>query len=220
MNFDLYIFDLDGTLIDTSQDLTNAVNDVLTHYKIETMEKERIIGYVGDGIKRLVERCINGHKVKINEAVSLFKVMYGKRLVETTKPYPGIVKMLRRLEGKVKTVLSNKSYPFTKEILDRLDLSRYFSIIIGGDTFEKKKPHPDAVDYVLKETGILRNASVIIGDGKNDMLAARNAGIASVYVTYGFGRLEQLGDIRPDFIVHSPEELAQILCANEDICEY
>jgi phosphoglycolate phosphatase len=210
MGFSLCIFDLDGTLVDTSGDLTNSVNDMLSHYHIEKMKKEKVVEYVGDGIKRLVERCISGHAVDVEEAVKLFKAFYAERLVQTTHPYPGVPETLKRLDGKVKTVLTNKAYQFTKEILSRLDLSRYFAIIVGGDTFQRKKPSTDAVDFILRETGVERKNTVLIGDGKNDMLTAHNAGIASIYVTYGFGTLDGLGDVRPDYVIDSPEELLRI----------
>jgi phosphoglycolate phosphatase len=210
MPFTLCIFDLDGTLVDTGGDITNAVNDVLEYYRIERMERKTVVGYVGDGIRKLVERCTVGHPIDIDEAVSLFKEAYTRRLVETTRPYPGVVETLDRLAGRVKTVLTNKSYPFTRKILARLNLEKYFSMVIGGDTFERKKPHTDAVDHILRNTGAQKADAVMIGDGKNDVLTARNAGICSVFVTYGFGSLDGLGELKPDFVIHSPEELMKI----------
>jgi len=210
MGFSLCIFDMDGTLVDTSGDLANSINDMLSHYHMEKMQKEKVVEYVGDGIKRLVERCVSGHAVDVEEAVALFQGFYAERLVQTTRPYPGVPETLRQLDGKVKTVLTNKAYQFTKEILNRLDLSRYFAIIVGGDTFQRKKPSTDAVDFILRETGIEKKNTVLIGDGKNDMLTARNAGIVSIYVTYGFGTRDGLGEAQPDYVVDSPEELLRI----------
>jgi len=210
MGFELCIFDLDGTLIDTSGDLTSAINDMLAHFNLDKMERAKVIDYVGDGIRKLVERCIHRQNVDLEEAVSFFEHAYRRRLVETTKPYPGIIKVLNQLEENSKAILTNKSYSFTEEIVRKLDLERYFPVIVAGDTLKRKKPFPDAVEHIIGQTGAQREATVMIGDGKNDVLTARNAGISCIYATYGFGRLRMLGDMQPDYVINKPEELLDI----------
>jgi phosphoglycolate phosphatase len=209
MGFKLCIFDMDGTLIDTSKDLTNAINDMMAHFNLRGMERSTVISYVGDGIRKLVKRCIVGHKIDIDKAVSIFVNAYGRRFVETTKPYPGIVEVLNQLDKKAKALLTNKSYSFTEEIIRHLDLARYFRIVVAGDTLENK-PYPDPVEYIISRIGVRREETVMIGDGRNDVLTARNAGVSCVYVTYGFGSLELLGDLRPDYVINKPEELLSI----------
>ncbi len=210
MGFKLCIFDLDGTLIDTSGDLTSAINDMRAHFNLDEVERDKVIDYVGDGIRKLVERCTHKHNVDLEEAVSVFEHTYRRRLVDTTKPYPGIIKVLNLLEEKPKAILTNKSYSFTEEIVRKLDLERYFAIIVAGDTLKRKKPFPDVVEHIIGQTGAQREATVMIGDGKNDVLTARNAGIPCIYVTYGFGRLRMLGDLQPDYVINKPEELLSI----------
>jgi phosphoglycolate phosphatase len=210
MGFKLCIFDLDGTLIDTSGDITDAINDMRAFFNLDKMERDKVIDYVGDGIRKLVERCIHRQNVDLEEAVSFFEHAYRRRLVETTKPYPGIIKVLNQLEENSKAILTNKSYSFTEEIVRKLDLERYFPIIVAGDTLKRKKPFPDAVEHIIRQTDSRREATIMIGDGKNDVLTARNAGISCIYVTYGFGRLRMLGDLQPDYVIDRPEELLGI----------
>jgi phosphoglycolate phosphatase len=210
MGFKLCIFDLDGTLIDTSGDITGAINDMRAFFNLDKMQRDTVVDYVGDGIRKLVERCIHRQDVNLEEAVSFFEHAYRRRLVETTKPYPGIIKVLNQLEENSKAILTNKSSSFTEEIVRKLDLERYFPIIVAGDTLKRKKPFPDAVEHIIWQTGSRREATIMIGDGKNDILTARNAGISCIYVTYGFGRLRMLGDLQPDYVIDRPEELLGI----------
>jgi len=210
MGFELCIFDLDGTLIDTRRDITSSVNDMLSYFHLDKKGIKEVTGYIGDGIKKLVERCINGQNIEVEKAVSVFISVYSSRLVETTKAYPGIIKALDLLKGRFKAILTNKAYIFTKTITDTLDLTRYFQIIVGGDTLEKKKPFPDGIEYIINQTGIEKDMAIMIGDSKDDILTAKKAGIASVYVTYGFNGKNKLTGLNPDFVIDHPLELLNI----------
>jgi len=210
MGYNLCIFDLDGTLIDTSADINNAANDMLLHFGLKKIEKEQTTRYVGDGIRKFVERCIDGQAVDIEEAIFFFEEAYFTRKVETTRPYSGIVDVLEGISDKYLSVLTNKSYEISKAIIDALGLSHYFETIVGGDTVEKKKPFPDGIEHILSKSGIPKQEAVMIGDGLTDILSAKKAGIASVYVSYGFTKTEQIVHLGPDHIVNSPHELLPI----------
>ena len=145
MAFDLYIFDLDGTLIDTRQDITAAINEMLTRYGLESKSVEEVTGYVGDGIKKLVHRCIdepsiNNREVSLDEAVSMFEECYWNHMLDTTMAYPGVMDLLAALKDRQKAILTNKAYKFTKAITDGLGLTQQFSLIVAGDTVSRKKP--------------------------------------------------------------------------------
>jgi phosphoglycolate phosphatase len=210
VGYDLCIFDLDGTLVDTRADITAAANDMLAHYKLGAKSIDEVTGYVGDGISRLVERCLKGSGVEIEKAVPFFKNAYSIRHLELTKPYSGVDKLLKLLKDKQKAVLTNKAYAFSKSILDTLELSGYFPIIVGGDTFKDRKPSPDGIEYIIKQSGIEKAKSVMIGDGKNDILTAKNAGVTSVFVKYGFCKDESALGLKPDFVVENPLDLLDI----------
>ena len=210
MGFDLCIFDLDGTLVDTRADITAAANDMLAHYKLGAKSIDEVTGYVGDGISRLVERCLKGSGAELKEAVSLFKNAYSTRHLESTKPYPGVDELLKLLKDKYKAVLTNKSLVFSKSIIDTLKLTAYFSIIVGGDTFKDRKPSPDGIEHIIKQSGIEKEKTVMIGDGKNDIITAKNASVASVFVTYGFCKGEAALELNPDFVAEKPLDLLDI----------
>jgi len=213
MGFELLIFDLDGTLIDTREDITRAVNEMLVYYKLPEKKVWEVTGLVGDGILKLVERCVSDKNININEAVEVFKDNYKKHMLDTTKPYPGITEVLSELSDKTKAVLTNKAFSFSKAILDGLNLTPFFDIIVGGDTLPVKKPNPDGLKYILQKTGISKSRAVMIGDGKNDMLTAKKVGISSIFVTYGFYRLNK-NEINSDFIINDPREILLICSGN------
>ena len=100
MAFDLYIFDLDGTLIDTRQDITTAINEMLNHYGLESKSVGEVTGFVGDGIKKLVQRCMEKSRVALDEAVSMFRDSYWNYMLDTTITYPGVLKLLAHLKDK------------------------------------------------------------------------------------------------------------------------
>ncbi len=210
MGFDMYIFDLDGTLIDTRRDITTAINKVLSHYGLAKKSIDEVTGYVGDGIQKFVERCIGDKKIDVDKAVSMFKDFYWTHLVDTTKPYPGVCEVLDHLSDKYKAILTNKSYKFTKAITDKLNLTEKFSEIVGGDSVSKKKPSTEGMEYIISKSGIEREKTVMIGDGKNDILTAKKAGVTSVYVTYGFTDAEKVRSLEPDFIIDTPIDLLYI----------
>ncbi len=211
VKFELCIFDFDGTIVDTRRDLATAVNAVRAHYGLPEKGVEEITGYVGDGIVKLVERSLPDSSIDIDKAVFLFNEAYKAHLLDTTAPYPGIREVLSRLNGFYCALLTNKSYQFTKAITDSLDFTEFFSLIIGGDTLERKKPHPDGVEYILQKSGVNRKKAVMIGDGKNDILAAHISGISSIYVRYGYTDIHDFNGHKPDFSVDSALELLAIL---------
>jgi len=210
VGFDIIIFDLDGTLIDTRADIASAVNDMLRHFGLPLMEVEEVTGYIGDGLRPLVERCVPGDSAPFDEAVKVFERAYWERKLETTKPYPGVQELLEKLGDKLKAVLTNKPYSYTRAIIDGLGMGSFFSVVVGGDTVKHKKPSIEGVEHILNKSGAQKKGAVIVGDGKNDILTAKNAGIASVFAAYGFGKVGQLGDVSPDFVINSPLELLDI----------
>ncbi len=214
VNFELLIFDLDGTLIDTRKDITNSANEMLSHYGLEQKGVDEVTGYVGDGIAKLVERCIGERDVDIEEAVSLYKEIYTARLLENTKPYPGIIDLLNHIEGVTKAILTNKAYAPSKSITDGLGLTGYFEMFVGGDTLPRKKPFPDGVNHIIEKTGTRKEKTILIGDGRNDLLTAAAAGVRSVYARWGFSDDGMVAGLKPDFTIDTPGELISIILHN------
>lgn len=210
MKYELCIFDLDGTLVDTRADITTAVNLMLSHYGLDPMEMEEVIGYVGDGVRKLVSRCIISKNIDLEEAVKIFNDAYDRHLLDTTKLYPDVYTVFDRLSGVRKALLTNKPGSFTMKILDALQLTPYFEVIVCGDTLPVKKPSPEVVYHILMKTGVSGNKAILIGDGKNDVLTARAAGIPSVYASYGYSSIRRDMALVPDFIIDRITDLLPI----------
>lgn len=209
-NFNYYIFDLDGTLIDTREDLTTAVNILRKSYNLPALDIKTVTSMVGDGIRKLVERAVSSaDSVNLEEAINIFNDAYSKHLVEHTYVYPGIPEVLENLKNYSKklAVNTNKSDKFAVEILKKLEIYKYFDFLVGGDSVENKKPDPEGVLMIIELFKATPSETLMIGDGKNDILAAKGAGIKSAYVTYGYTTIDSISDLSPDYFITEPQEI-------------
>lgn len=211
---DLLIFDLDGTLIDSRLDLANAVNAMLAHLGLSLLPIEIVSSYVGNGAPLLVRRALGEQATdsEVANALAFFMEYYGAHDLEYTTLYPGVRESLDRFRaaGKRMAVLSNKPTSMTRHILDGLGVGGHFFQMFGGDSFEQKKPHPIGVEALMREAGVDRAHTMMVGDSSVDVATARNAGIACCAVTYGF-KPESLADPAPDLLVDRMEQFADWL---------
>jgi phosphoglycolate phosphatase len=211
---DLIIFDLDGTLIDSRQDLANAVNATRRHMGMEPLSNERVYSYVGNGAPVLVRRALGeqASDAEVEEALEFFLEFYRDHDLDHTRLYPGVTETLERLRdaGKRMAVLTNKPVRMSRHIVEGLGVAGHFFQVYGGNSFEFKKPHPMGVEALMKEGGAARDATLMVGDSSVDVLTARNAGIPCCCVTYGF-QPESLADPAPDRLIDRMEQLADWL---------
>ncbi len=208
--FNCYIFDLDGTLIDTRKDLTTAVNILRRSYNLPPIDVKTVTSMVGDGIKKLVERSISeAGKVDIEKALQIFNEAYSKHLLDNTHAYQGILDVLESLKnsGKKIAVNTNKADKFAIEILKKLGMYSYFDIIIGGDSVSRKKPDPEGIFTIIENLKVDVSESLMIGDGKNDIIASKKAGIKSAYVMYGYTTINDISELSPDYFISDPQEI-------------
>ena len=208
---DLLIFDLDGTLIDSKLDLAHAVNATRAHMTMPPLEHERVYSYVGNGAPVLIRRALGEQatEVEVQEALEFFLEYYREHYLDHTILYPGVRESLDRLRdaGKQMAVLTNKPVRISNAILDGLQVGPNFFRVYGGNSFDFKKPNPIGVETLLRESGIPGKRALMIGDSSVDIQTARNAGIRSAGVTYGF-QPETLVDPAPDRLFDSMPELA------------
>jgi phosphoglycolate phosphatase len=198
---DLFIFDLDGTLAQTGEDLVLSVNYTLKTLGLSTLESGRIIGFVGDGIRNLLVRALGDeHEDRADEALAIFSTHYEGHLLDRTILYPEVLPCLEYYRHKRKVVLSNKRQHFVERILESLGVEHYFDLIMGGDAYPYMKPDPRVVYPLLESFGAAPERTVIVGDGRNDVLLARNAGIQSCAILSGLTKREELMDLRPDYV--------------------
>lgn len=213
---DLVIFDLDGTLIDSKRDLANAVNATRAHLNLPPIENELVSSYVGNGAPVLMRKALGPEygEDEIQKALEYFLGYYRDHMLEYTTLYPGGRECLDELRdaGVLLAVLTNKPVRFSSDILSGLGVRGHFFRVYGGNSFEKKKPDPIGVDALIGESGITRDRSLMVGDSAVDVLTARNAGIRSVGVTYGF-QPESLVEPPPDALADSLPEVAEMVLA-------
>ncbi|MBN2449011.1 MAG: HAD hydrolase-like protein [Lentisphaeria bacterium] len=188
----LYIFDLDGTLVDTRADLTTAVNLTRADYGLPPLPLPTVVGFVGNGMHRLVQAALADATAPwdIEDAVAAMRRHYGQHLLDETRAYPGVPEAMAELAGTPchRAVVTNKPEAPARRILDGLGLASFFAYVIGGDSLPALKPDPLPLLHLLAETDAALERSWIVGDNRTDLEAGRRAGMRRCYCRYGFGR--------------------------------
>lgn len=220
----LLIFDLDGTLIDSREDLANSINAMLIHFGKKELPHEVIASYIGDGAPMLVRRSLGDPDDEnfVQDAMLYFLSWYREHKLDNTYVYEGVKDALDSIQKSRNgasnqanqalkmAVLSNKPVGPSRAIVEALGLGPYFFQVYGGNSFHTKKPDPAGVQALLEEAEAAAEETVIIGDSDIDVLTARNSGIYSVGVTYGLAP-HTLEDAPPDVLIDKPHELALVL---------
>lgn len=214
IDVDLIIFDLDGTLIDSSEDIAWAANRVLADLGHGKMDSEKVKEGIGWGVKSLLEKMMPEEGAeRIEYARTRFLDYYWDHCVESTYLYSGVRETIEYFSEKrtKMAVVTNKPVRFSEKILMDFDLMRYFGIILGGDSVVNRKPHPEPIEKAISYIGVTRDRSVIVGDSPVDCEAGKRAGIATVGVEYGFRGRKELEDAGCDVIIKEVTELKKIL---------
>lgn len=214
--YDAVIFDLDGTLLDTLADLTNAANAAAGRYGFRSYTLDEIRGFVGNGIRKLIERMLpdgvdNPH---FDEVYTFFCEYYGRHCMDETEPYPGVMALLDYLhkEGYQVAIVSNKADFAVKKLRD-VYFGDLVAVAIGDREGCRRKPAPDAVWQALEELQMERERAVYVGDSDVDLMTAQNAGMDGILVSWGFRSREFLlaHGGRPEQIVANVNALRQHL---------
>jgi len=210
---ELLVFDLDGTLIDSKDDLVKSVNAVRMRMGLEPLPEETVASYIGRGVAVLMRRALGpeASEESVRQAVEFFLEYYRNHMLDHTVAYPGVREGLEALKARTMAVLTNKPVRFSQAILDGLGLSQYFVRVYGGNSFgEQKKPDPIGLFTLMRETGAPAQATMIVGDTDTDVLTGRNAGVWTCGVTYGLAPAT-LETSPPDFLIGDLRELALVL---------
>lgn len=212
---DLIVFDLDGTLVDSRRDIATSVNELLERLGRPCLPPERIYGFIGNGVRRLLERSLGeGSAAEIDRAVEAYLPIYRSHLFDTTRPYPGVVEALEALgPERVLAVLTNKPRAESEALLSGLGLRHFFRRVCGGEDFPERKPHPAGIHALLEETGIRAERALMVGDSRVDVETARNAGIPVCLVAYEANGLSdgEVAALAPDLVVDDLRQLVQLL---------
>jgi phosphoglycolate phosphatase len=217
------IFDLDGTLIDSQQDLTIAVNATRFEAGLGPLEPREVAALVGEGAATLVRRAVpTDDEVRFSHSLEFFVRFYRRHSLEHTKLYPGTSEAIERMHtaGFTLGILTNKPVRISRDILAALNLAAKFQFIYGTRgplpgpphpegtvSFDQKKPNPVGILTMLKHTGLPPSEAMIVGDSSVDVITGRNAGIWTCGVSYGF-QPESFAEHPPDWMVDSLDELA------------
>lgn len=215
-NYDTILWDLDGTLLYTLDDLADAVNAALSEFGLPERSTEEVKGFVGNGVRKLMERAVprGAEHTQFAKIFDYFRNYYGEHCNEKTKPFSGIPELLRRLqaEGWRMAVVSNKIDSAVQDLV-RLYFAGTISAAVGDNAERRKKPEPDNVIYACEQLGSDLSRSVFIGDSHVDVMTANNAAMPMVIVDWGYRSREQLIADGAENIVSSVDELYEILCS-------
>lgn len=214
MKYEAVIFDLDGTLTDTLEDLKNSVNFALRHFGFPERSLEEVKSFVGNGVKRLIDLSVpeNTSEEVSAECLSVFKAHYKENSLVETKPYDGIIPMLERLkkEGIKTAVVTNKMQEAAVDIVN-LFFSGLIDVTVGQVDGVAQKPQPDGVYYTLEKLCVSKENAVYVGDSEVDCLTAKNAGIPCIGVSWGFRDRSVLEANGAAAVIDRPEDLFALI---------
>ncbi len=223
-NLQLLVFDLDGTLIDSSRDLCNSVNATLQHFGLRPLEEPVIASFIGDGVGMLIRRALlvpgelpehlRNDEDFFAQALDYFLTWYRAHKLDFTRAYDGVLESLAALasaaQPPVMTVLTNKPVGPARAICDGLGLAKYFFAIYGGDSFDTKKPDPQGLLHLIAKAQATPETTLMIGDSDVDVTTARNACAWSLGCAFGLSP-ESLATAPPDILVDHASVWVQAL---------
>ncbi|MDU4842754.1 phosphoglycolate phosphatase [Leclercia adecarboxylata] len=229
-------FDLDGTLVDSAPGLTAAVDQALYALELPVAGEDRVITWIGNGADVLMERALTWARqeraiqraaqgkpgvdhadIPQEEQIRLLRKLFNRFYEETVEEgsflFPDVAGTLSALhaEGMPLGLVTNKPTAFVAPLLEALDIAKYFSVIVGGDDVQNKKPHPEPLLLVAGKLSLTPDALLFVGDSRNDILAARAAGCPSVGLTYGYNYGESITLSEPDFVFDHFKDLLPVL---------
>ena len=212
--FDLVVFDLDGTLIDSKLDLALAVNAARGDAGMPPLDHELIFSYVGNGAPTLIRRSLGpeASDQQADRALEFFYEYYREHMLDNTTLSRGVQEVLDTLvdRGRDLAVLTNKPVRFASLLIERLSLAGHFRRVYGGNSFEAKKPDPYGLHLLMDELGAPKDRTLMVGDSAVDIQTARNAGVASCGVTYGL-QPETLVADPPQILLHEITDLIAVV---------
>jgi phosphoglycolate phosphatase len=210
-HIDLMIFDLDGTLVNSGGDIVASVNYTLETLAIPVKKPKEILSFVGDGVNKMIERALgNEFQHLFDEAMDIFSDYYARHMLDMTSLCDSVIEVLDHFRDKKKVIITNKRRYFTLKMTDALGITKYFEEIIGADSTAYKKPDPRLFIPLIERVGAVYNDTVVIGDGVNDIMLAKNTGVLSCALLNGLTHRDILLALDPDFACEGLRELLKI----------
>ena len=210
------LFDLDGTLVDSLEDLTDAVNVMLAGFGKDPLSSMEVRNLVGKGARNLVQRALGTELPEdVERGLGLFTEFNADHIADKSRLYPGVRETLAALaESNIRmAIISNKNEAFSRLILQSLGIDHFFEAICGGDTFPEMKPSPLPLLRIAERFGVAPGEAVMVGDSINDIQAGRRAGITTIGCAWGYGGLVELREA--DRLADSCADVLDILLSRE-----
>lgn len=209
----LLLFDLDGTLIDSKEDIVTSINFALKDTGHALLPREVILDFVGRGLEQLIGDCIRSEdKLAIEKVVKSFWNYYLKHLLDETHLYPGVQRFLDQKQDYKMAIVTNKPYEFTRLILDGLKIAHHFDWVIGGDSLPVQKPSPEFLAPIFADIpkDFPKDKILMIGDSDIDIETGKAAGVKTCGISQGFRPREELENCKPDYLVEDFEGFLKI----------
>lgn len=208
----LILYDLDGTLVDTLQDITIAANHMLAQLCLPALTADEVKPFVGRGVLELIARCLNTDgSDAIDHGMHVYRAYYGQHLMDHSRLYPGARELLEHFTPRLQGVVTNKPNPYSTQLLEGLGVAGYFLEIIGGEGTYPRKPSPAGVQALMARAQAAADDTVFIGDSAVDVETGRRAGIMTVTVGHGLGDESELRAAQPDRFVADFAELLALV---------
>lgn len=210
MKYDAVLFDMDGTVVDSLEDICGAVNHAMRHYHLPEYEPAQIAAYLGNGARYLLKCALPADATEafLDEVLAYYKPYYAAHTGDKTRPYAGILPMMERMKtaGLRLAIISNKPDAAVQPLV-RTYFADLVQLAVGEREGVRRKPSPDMIDAAAEQLGVAKDRCLYVGDSEVDVETAKNAGIDCAAVTWGFRSREQLVNAGAGVIVDSPEEL-------------
>jgi phosphoglycolate phosphatase len=211
----LIIFDFDGVIINSGQDIASAVQYVLRRFKQPVLTHKEIISHVGHGMEYLIRHCFSGcDDDTIEQVIPIYRKRYLENAVVETRLYEHVEATLKQIQSgqNLKTALvTNKPEDLTRKILELLSINPYFDMVVGPESVKKMKPDPEGILQVLEYFKLPARQTIMVGDSHVDVEAGKNAGTLTCGVTYGLGNKEELIKSSPDILINDLAELLEYI---------
>lgn len=206
------LLDLDGTLVDTREDIASSLNHTLELFGRPPRSLEEVTRFIGDGARELLARGLGtSTEGELARSVQTFKAHYLEHIAERSRLYDGVLETLQRLAPRPMAVVTNKPEAHTQRLLQALGVDKFFTGTVGGDTIGAKKPEPGPVLEAARRLGVRTERSLMVGDSPMDVRAGKAAGALTCGVTYGYRTEDEVRGCDPDFLIARFADLAPLL---------
>ncbi len=209
---DLMVFDFDGTLVDSKNDIVNSVNHVLRRCGLKEKDFAEVVSYIGTGSEELMQKALGpeGH-AKFDKAYKLFREHYTEHMFDSSALYPHVKETLAHFGGKKTAIITNRHSSSARRMLEAFGIKNHFEHILGGEGDSCKKPSPCPVLEVISFFGVQPDKTMMVGDMDLDVTAGKEAGAVTCGVTYGIGSREDVERARPDFLIDNISKLKDLV---------